>query len=530
MTVLDRAEVILTADDAQLIRASRRGGVAMVALGNVAAVAADRVARSMVRTGGAVINAAIEMERLERGLDVTAGGAERAARQMARLEQIAKLPGLGFREAIEGANQLNVAFSDLPDATARSSRTLAAFGKAVALTGGGRSELQRVITQVTQIASAGKLLQQDLRPIIQTAPAVGQALKSAFGTISPQEIEALGLSTTEFLDRLVDELEDLEDPPQTAANALENVKDSAFRASSAMGEMFVPAITTGATLMADELERIATAMEAANEESGFLDSYAAFLTGGGPGGPEATSGAQEFLGGRSSAGEDLEAMRARTEQIARQTEAIRGRNEETIEAGLATEQLNERIAFLQGTLIDLDEPAVAWATNLDKLDMSSRLLDDVTGDLNTTFEQNKLESIAVAGALDLQTAAQKRLNDAKRKGASILSGLGFLGTAFGLGIPGLDTATGLFGAFSSFSGLFAEGGTIPAGEWGIVGERGPEIVTGPAEVMPMAGAQGTVTLSLSDLPPARTPFDVVRDGAWLRILHESNLVLEENGG
>ena len=34
----------------------------------------------------------------------------------------------------------------------------------------------------------------------------------------------------------------------------------------------------------------------------------------------------------------------------------------------------------------------------------------------------------------------------------------------------------------SFSGAYDEGGAIPAGKWGIVGEYGPEIVNGPANV------------------------------------------------
>lgn len=37
---------------------------------------------------------------------------------------------------------------------------------------------------------------------------------------------------------------------------------------------------------------------------------------------------------------------------------------------------------------------------------------------------------------------------------------------------------------SSFAGLFADGGSIGAGEWGIVGEQGAEVVAGPAAVTP----------------------------------------------
>lgn len=40
-----------------------------------------------------------------------------------------------------------------------------------------------------------------------------------------------------------------------------------------------------------------------------------------------------------------------------------------------------------------------------------------------------------------------------------------------------------------FAGFFANGGTIPAGQFGVVGERGPELVSGPAQVTPMTGGQ-----------------------------------------
>lgn len=47
--------------------------------------------------------------------------------------------------------------------------------------------------------------------------------------------------------------------------------------------------------------------------------------------------------------------------------------------------------------------------------------------------------------------------------------------------------TGIFATVTaaksvSFAGLFDKGGTIPSGQWGIVGEYGPEIVEGPAQV------------------------------------------------
>ncbi|HFQ9509536.1 TPA: hypothetical protein ACHTSK_004621 [Escherichia coli] len=47
---------------------------------------------------------------------------------------------------------------------------------------------------------------------------------------------------------------------------------------------------------------------------------------------------------------------------------------------------------------------------------------------------------------------------------------------------GAGTAIANAGASFNFGGMFDTGGTIPAGSWGIAGENGPEIISGPANV------------------------------------------------
>ena len=50
-----------------------------------------------------------------------------------------------------------------------------------------------------------------------------------------------------------------------------------------------------------------------------------------------------------------------------------------------------------------------------------------------------------------------------------------------------------------FGGFFANGGTLGAGKFGIAGERGPEIVSGPAQITPMtAGAEITYNINAVD--------------------------------
>lgn len=55
---------------------------------------------------------------------------------------------------------------------------------------------------------------------------------------------------------------------------------------------------------------------------------------------------------------------------------------------------------------------------------------------------------------------------------------------------------GSFGAMGlgGFGGFYASGGTLGAGKWGIAGENGPEIVKGPASIMPAGGGSTTVNI------------------------------------
>jgi lambda family phage tail tape measure protein len=55
-----------------------------------------------------------------------------------------------------------------------------------------------------------------------------------------------------------------------------------------------------------------------------------------------------------------------------------------------------------------------------------------------------------------------------------------------------DTVSGLF------DGFFANGGQIGAGKFGVVGERGPEFVSGPATVTPMMGSNVTYNINAVD--------------------------------
>ena len=66
-----------------------------------------------------------------------------------------------------------------------------------------------------------------------------------------------------------------------------------------------------------------------------------------------------------------------------------------------------------------------------------------------------------------------------------------------------------------FAGMFAQGGTIPGGQVGIVGERGPEFVSGPATVTPMGGNQNYVTYNINAVDALSFKSMIARDPSFI---------------
>lgn len=91
-------------------------------------------------------------------------------------------------------------------------------------------------------------------------------------------------------------------------------------------------------------------------------------------------------------------------------------------------------------------------------------------------------------------------------------------------IPGFGQAQ----AGLQFAGLFAHGGRIGSGEFGMVGEAGrpevvssPSFVRGPAQVEPMAGggnasAVASEILSRVGPPPGNAPPQAIARDSWWR--------------
>ncbi|QIP12244.1 tape measure protein [Spirosoma aureum] len=177
-----------------------------------------------------------DLNALKLGLESVTGSAAGAAARFAELGPVVKLPGLGLEEAVKGDVRLQaVGFS-----AQEAKRYLLEFGNAIAKTGGGKLELDSVLTQLTQMGSKAKVLAEDLKPILNASPAVAKAIRDMFGTVDSEQISAklqsVGRGPKEFINDLTTELSKLERVKGGPKNAIENFTDSLTIAQATLGE------------------------------------------------------------------------------------------------------------------------------------------------------------------------------------------------------------------------------------------------------------------------------------------------------
>ena len=133
-------------------------------------------------------------------------------------------------------------------------------------------------------------------------------------------------------------------------------------------------------------------------------------------------------------------------------------------AGDAVKQLQDEIVTTIPPTSELEQGFHDMAESL-----SSSLGTAITGLISGTMDlKDAFTSMAESISQQLEELAAQIIK------SQILKVLAYMGTSIG-GAQG----------FMGFGGLYADGGTLGSGKWGIAGEAGPEIIHGPATITPM---------------------------------------------
>jgi hypothetical protein len=201
----------------------------------------------------------------------------------------------------------------------------------------------------------------------------------------------------------------------------------------------------------------------------------------GKGGPLGSAQADLQNTSRALAAQAIEAQQKLVELEVKRAELVE--QNQNGENDRAIENLNAEIA-LQQQLTDLVQNTSAVqleaARRVDEA--FSQFADDLSGQLADMLENwnGSLTDLASTFRKLAEQLFIKPGTDALSSGISgSLKGLLGGGGAGGSGAGG-GAGSGLSGLFDSFAGLFASGGSLNPGEWGIAGENGPEPIFGGA--------------------------------------------------
>jgi tape measure domain-containing protein len=197
------------------------------------AIAGAGAIASIAGLGYIAMKTAGDFEAMERGMTAIVGSAEEAKRQLKELQEVAKLPGLGYKEAVEGAIGLQAVGMDFRLAE----RSLLGFGNAIALVGGGKEELGGVIRQLEQLAGRARLTSEDISVMAENLPLIRRVIEQIYGTGDIEAISAMGVGPQEFISAVVDYLTtQLPTAMGGAKNSFENFGDVVQRVLKDIGD------------------------------------------------------------------------------------------------------------------------------------------------------------------------------------------------------------------------------------------------------------------------------------------------------
>ena len=230
--------------------------------GTLGAIGITEVAFGLVSFGRNVVDASVRVEGFRNSLTALYGDAQIADRVLGDLQEAARLPGITFEGAVQGAIRLKTVQIEGD----RAQRIITEFGNAAALSGASAEEMNRALVGLTQTVARGQIEQDNLNQILENVPLIGNAIREAFNSIDAETIrdtlDAAGQDVNDFVDILTNQLSmGARASADTTANAFSNLRNSTFELSAAIGDSLTPSVRDAAMFLTGLLDGITDFIE-----------------------------------------------------------------------------------------------------------------------------------------------------------------------------------------------------------------------------------------------------------------------------
>lgn len=312
-------------------------------------------AMGMVSAGVmSIVDASKQYDSIRSRLNAAEGSSILGAQDFREIQEMAKKPGLGFEQAAATMATLR----GMKVTAGEAKQLILGIAQANASAAGTAEQFGAVMYQIQQSVSLGRLMSEDLKPIMQQIPTLGAAIQEHFGASQAEELnkrlKESGKSVRDFWLEVANLGQQLPSTGETIANNLDNIGDAWVRLKASFAD------TTSIKAASGALASIMTAISEFREKSrdeATLRGRAIVELGGAPGYSPIKRLAQ-FLD--SDVDRKMEEIRARDERIAK---ARRSMQEEDAKAQREKdEQERKRKEREENAKKVKRDPSAQWAT------------------------------------------------------------------------------------------------------------------------------------------------------------------------
>jgi tape measure domain-containing protein len=195
---------------------------------------------------GSLVDAAKQYDSIRSRLIAAEGSQALGMQDFKEVQEMAKKPGLGFEQAASAMATLR----GMKVTAAEAKQLILGVAQANASAAGTAEQFGHVMYQIQQSVSLGRLMAEDLRPIMQQIPTLGAAIQEHFGASQADELnkrlKESGKSVRDFWMEVAQLGQNLPAAGETIANNLDNMGDAWIRLKASLADTDAIKSATGA--------------------------------------------------------------------------------------------------------------------------------------------------------------------------------------------------------------------------------------------------------------------------------------------